>query len=336
MKRIASLLFALTLVLLLAACAGTPNAPAAPPESAGGVKTNAFDLEKGTVLLNSGYEMPVVGIGTFMLTEEQAENSVYWALKAGTRLIDTAAAYNNEAGVGRGIQRAIDEGICTREEIFVTTKLWPSNYNERGVDRALETLGLNYIDLMLLHQPAGDYMGGYAALEKAVSDGKLRSIGLSNFSDEQFAEVAASATILPAVHQVETHIFNQHTAMRGFLNQYGTVLEAWFPLGGRGHTQEHLGNETITAIAEAHGVSAAQIIIRWHIQDGHIAIPGSSNEAHIIEDHNVFSFELTDEEMQAIRALNTDTAYYPGMGATSEETQAQFEQWANEWGLNID
>ena len=297
--------------------------------------TNAFDFEKKTVLLNSGYEMPIIGIGTFTLSDEQAEQSVYWALEAGARLIDTAAAYNNETGVGRGIQRAIEDGIVTREEIFVTTKLWPSNYNAAGIDHALETLGLDYIDLMLLHQPAGDYMGGYTAMEQAVSDGKLRSIGLSNFSDTQFAEVADQATILPAVHQVETHLHNQQTAMRGFLDQYGTVLEAWFPLGGRGNTQIFLNDPTVLSIAEAHNKSAAQIILRWHLQDGHIAIPGSSNQSHIQENVELFDFELTIEEMANLRALNENSAFFPGMGATSEETQEMFEQWAEEWGINI-
>ena len=156
------------------------------------VAVNPFDFARRTVLLNNGIEMPVLGLGTFGLSNEQAENSAYWALKAGHRLIDTASAYNNEAAVGRGIKRAIEEGIVTREEIFVTTKLWPmGGYNAGGIDAALEKLGLEYIDLLLLHQPMGDYIGGYKAMEEAVAAGKLRAIGISNFSAAQIEEIMA-------------------------------------------------------------------------------------------------------------------------------------------------
>lgn len=227
--------------------------------------TNEFDFEKRTVRLNNGIEMPIYGIGTYNLTPEEAEESVYWALESVARLIDTASAYNNEDGVGRGIQRAIDDGIVTREEIFVTTKLWTDGYSAEGINQALERLGLDYIDLLLIHQPMGSYMECYRVMEQAYKDGKLRAIGLSNFSDEQFSEVAAEAEILPAVLQVETHLHNQQVAMKGFLDQYGTVIEAWYPLGGRGNTQTYLTDETVNAIADAHGKSAAQIILRWHL-----------------------------------------------------------------------
>ena len=296
---------------------------------------NPFNFETGTVTLNNGIEMPINGIGTFTLINSQAEETTYWCLYYGGRLIDTAAAYGNEVGVGRGIKRAIDEGIVTREEIFVTTKLWPSNYTMEAVDKALDRLGLEYIDLMLLHQPSGDYIGGYKVLEDAVDQGKLRSIGLSNFSEEQFEEVVSIARILPAVHQVETHLHNQQKDMIRFLDQYGTVLEAWFPLGGRGNTQVYLNDETVLAIAEAHNRSAAQVILRWHLQDRHIAIPGSSNPDHIKEDLELYDFELTEEEMDRLRALDQQAAYFPGMGETDEDTQTQYEQWSQEWGIDI-
>lgn len=300
-----------------------PGAPVAPPTE--GLHTNAFDFETRTVTLNNGVEMPIYGIGTYALSVEEAEESVYWALQAGARLIDTAHAYNNEVGVGRGIQRAIDDGIVTREEIFVTTKLWPDNYNAEGIELALNNLGLDYIDLLLLHQPMGDYRGGYRAMEQAYRDGKLRAIGLSNFSDEQFAAMAAEMDILPAVLQVETHLHNQQVAMKGFLDQYGTVLEAWYPLGGRGNTQTYLLDATVNAIAEAHGKSAAQIILRWHLQDGHVAIPGSHNPDHIRENTELFDFELSDEEMAQLRALNLDQAYFDYIGQTSEASRERFD-----------
>ena len=322
MKKIIALLLCLFVLAFTAASAEETN-------------TNAFDFEKKTVLLNNGIEMPIIGIGTFTLTDEQAADSVYWALQAGARLIDTAAAYRNEHGVGVGIQRAIDEGIVTREEIFVTTKLWPADYTAAAIDRALENLGLDYIDLMLLHQPAGDYIGGYKAMEEALDEGKLRAIGLSNFSDTQFAEVVEQCDVLPAVHQVETHLHNQQKAMMGFLHQYGTVIEAWFPLGGRGNTQVFLNDETVVDIAEDHGKSSAQIILRWHLQAGHIAIPGSNNPDHIKENVELFDFELTDEEMSRLSALDEGVGFFPGLGTTSEETQALFNEWSAEWGIDV-
>lgn len=300
--------------------------PAANPDPQVGV----FDLENATVLLNNGMEMPILGIGTFTLTNEQAADSVYWALSDGYHLIDTASAYGNEVGVGQGIQRAIDDGLVTREDIFVTTKLWPNNYNMEGIDAALERLGLDYIDLLLLHQPLGDYIGGYQAMEQAVAEGKVRAIGLSNFRPEQFAEVAEVATILPAINQVETHPYYQETEMMAFLPQYGTVLEAWYPLGGRGNTATMFADETISAIAAAHGKSSAQIILRWHLQAGHIAIPGSNNPDHILENISIFDFALSDEEMAAITAIDKNDPFFGGFGG-----QDEMEEAADRWNLNV-
>lgn len=267
-----------------------------------------FDLQKGTALLNSGYEMPVLGIGTFMLSPEQAENSVYWALKAGMRLIDTARIYGNEEGVGRGIRRAIKDGICKREEIFVTTKMWTSDFSngDAAVDASLKRLGLDYIDLMILHhsQPRND-VDAYKAMERAVKSDKLRSIGLSNYYEpEDFDRLVKATNIKPAVLQNETHPYHQSGKMKEHISKYGTVMESWFPLGGRGYTQELFGDPTIRAIAKAHGKSSAQIIIRWHLQAGNIAIPGSSNEKHIIENASVWDFSLTDDEMKRMTAIN--------------------------------
>ena len=272
-----------------------------------------FDYDHKIVTLNSGYEMPILGLGMFSLSNDQAENSTYWALKAGFRLIDTARIYGNEAAVGRGLQRAIDEGIVTREEVFITTKMWTSDFGngDAAVDASLERLGVDYIDLMILHhsQPSND-VDAYQAMERAVADGKLRSIGLSNYYEpEDFDRLVNATTIRPALLQNETHPYHQSGEMKEHIAQYGTVLESWFPLGGRGNTQTLFNDPVIAGIAEAHGVSSAQVIIRWHLQAGNICIPGSSNEQHIIEDYDVWDFELTEEEMAQMTALEKDERF---------------------------
>ncbi len=298
------------------------------------IHTNEFDLENGTVLLNNGIEMPIVGIGTFTLTNEQASDSVYWALGDGYSLIDTAAAYGNEEGVGQGIKRAIDEGLVKREDIFVTTKLWFDNYTMEGIDAALERLDLEYIDLLLLHQPMGDYISGYQAMEQAVEQGKVRCIGVSNFSEQQFEEIMAIAAIPPAVNQIETHPYNQQLSMMKYMDKYGTVTEAWFPLGGRGHTQELFANETISGIAEAHGKSSAQVILRWHLQAGHIAIPGSNNPDHIKENIEIFDFELSEDEMKQMSALDTAVPFFGGFSGGGGSVDVG--DAADRWGLDVE
>ena len=272
-----------------------------------------FDLENGTVLLNSGYEMPILGIGCYLLSNDQAESSVYWALRDGYRLIDTARIYGNEVGVGRGIQRAIDEGLVTREEIFVTTKMWTSDFDngEAAIDASLERLGLDYIDLMILHhsQPHNDVQA-YQAMERAVEAGKLRSIGLSNYYEpEDFDRLVNAATITPALLQNETHPYHQSMEMKEHIAQYGTVMESWFPLGGRGNTQILFNDDTIASIAAAHSKTSAQVILRWHLQAGNIAIPGSSNEAHIAENFDIFDFALSDEEMAELTDIDRDERF---------------------------
>ena len=272
-----------------------------------------FDFNKKTVTLNSGYEMPVLGLGMFSLSDSEAENSTYWALKAGFRLIDTARIYGNEAAVGRGLQRAIDEGFVTREEVFITTKMWTSDYDDgdAAIEASLDRLGLDYIDLMILHhsQPTND-VEAYQAMERAVADGKIRSIGLSNYYDpEDFDRLVNATTITPALLQNETHPYHQSTEMKEHIAQHGTVLESWFPLGGRGNTQTMFSDPTIAGIAETHGVSSARIIIRWHLQAGNICIPGSSNEQHIVEDYDVWNFELSDEEMIQMTELERDERF---------------------------
>lgn len=268
--------------------------------------TNPFNFETCTVKLNSGYEMPIIGIGTYYLSTAQAEESVYNALKVGMRLIDTADIYGNEVGVGRGIRRAMQDLGIKREEIFVTSKLWTSSFNNADyeVDERLERLGLDYIDLLLLHHTAAHDEDAYQAMERGVKAGKIRSIGLSNFYEDDIDRMMKIATIKPAVLQNETHPYHQSRSVKAHIAKMGTILEAWFPLGGRGTGIKTLSeHETITSIAHAHNKSAYQVILRWHLQCGTIAIPGSSNAAHIAEDYDIFDFELTPDEMKRINDL---------------------------------
>ena len=256
--------------------------------------------------------MPVIGLGTWTLNNDQAEESVYAALKCGMRLIDTARYYGCEVGVGRGVQRAIDEGIVTREEVFITSKIMPSDYDRaaQGIDDSLSDMKIDYIDLMLIHQPGWNDEAVYRAMEDAVRDGKVRSIGISNYyTQEAVDEVLSYTEITPAVIQNENHLFYQNHELQEYVAKYGIVVESWYPFGGRGHTQEHFGNETIMAIAEAHGKTPAQVILRWQVQAGFIAIPGSSNPEHIAENFDIFDFALTDDEMQSIYDLDRHERY---------------------------
>lgn len=286
----------------------TTTQPAANSE----ISPSEFDFDSKTVKLNSGYEMPILGLGTWTLSNEEAENSVYHALKDGYRLIDTARYYQCETGVGKGIQKAVEEGIVKREDVFVTSKIMPGDYERaaQGINDSLRDLGLDYIDLMLIHQPGSNDEAVYKAMEQAVRDGKVRSIGISNYyTPEAFDEVMSYAQIPPAVIQNENHIYYQNTDLQEHVRQYGVVVESWYPFGGRGHTSENFNNETVAAIAKSHGKTSAQIILRWHLQAGYIAIPGSSNPDHIAENYRIFDFELTSDEMRQIAAVNKNQRY---------------------------
>ena len=278
--------------------------------SIGNIASTRYDIPD--VMLNSGYTMPVIGLGTWTLSNEQAEESVYAALKCGMRLIDTARYYRCEVGVGKGLQRAIDEGIVTREEVFITSKIMPSDYDRaaQGINDSLTDMGVEYIDLMLIHQPGWNDEAVYKAMEDAVRDGKVRSIGISNYyTRTQVDEVLSYAEIVPAVIQNENHLYYQNNELQEYVKQYGIVIESWYPFGGRGHTAEHFGNAAIMAIAEAHAKTPAQVILRWQVQAGYIAIPGSSNPDHIAENYDIFDFELTDDEMRQIYSLDKHERY---------------------------
>lgn len=265
--------------------------------------TRPFDFVSRRVTLNSGYDMPINGLGTYSLTGETCVTAVKSALDQGVRLIDTAYMYHNEAEVGR----AIRESGVPREEIFVITKLYPgSQYAdpEQAIQDALDKLDIGYIDMMLLHHPGENDVKAYKAMEQAVADGKIRSIGLSNWYVEELEDFLPQVTITPALVQNEIHPYYQENDVIPFIQEKGIVVQGWYPLGGRGHTAELLGDETISAIAQAHGVSSAQVILRWNLQKGVVVIPGSSNPAHIKENTELYHFELTEDEMAQINALN--------------------------------
>ena len=263
-----------------------------------------FNLETATVTLNSGYEMPIMGLGTYSLSDEECYNSVTALLEAGGRLIDTAYMYHNEAAVGRTIR----DSDVPREEIFVITKLYPSQFDdpEAAIQLALDTLDISYIDMVLLHHPGTGDVEAYLAMEQAVADGKIHSIGLSNWYIEELEEFLPQVNITPALVQNEIHPYYQEPDVVPYIQELGITVQGWYPFGGRGHTSELLGDETISAIAESHGVTSAQVILRWNLQRGVVVIPGSSNPDHIRENLDLFGFELTDEEMAQIAALNRD------------------------------
>lgn len=255
--------------------------------------------------LNDGNQMPVIGIGTFMLEPDVAEESCYNALKNGYRLIDTANAYVNEKAVGRAVKKS---GV-NREEIFIVTKLWPTVYeDENAIDKTLERLDTSYIDLLLLHQPSGNYIAGYKQMEKAVKEGKVKSIGLSNFEIPQLKEILEVCEIKPSVLQFEAHPYFTEDEIKEYLKPYDVKYMAWYPLG---HGDKSLIEEPIFAkLGEKYGKSSVQIILRWHVQMGHVVIPGASKEEHIKANIDILNFELSDEDMNEIAKINKNVRYY--------------------------
>ena len=286
-----------TIALLMWPLAGTAE---------GNDMTGVFDFENRTVLLNSGYTMPILGLGTYALDHDTCVNSVMALLESGGRLIDTAYMYGNEDAVGEGVRRGIEEYGIPREDIFVITKIYPNQFSdpEAAIDMALQKLDIGYIDMMLLHHPSSNDVKAYKAMEKYVEAGKIHSLGLSNWYVEELTELLPQVTIMPALVQNEIHPYYQEQDVVPFIQEKGIVVQCWYPLGGRGYTAELLGNETIQTIAAAHGVSAAQVILRWDLQRGIVVIPGSSNPEHIRENLDLFGFELSDDEMWQIAALD--------------------------------
>ena len=273
--------------------------------------------------LNNGIEIPNVGIGTFMIESDDAERAVEFALKDGYRLIDTANAYMNERAVGRAIKKS---GV-PRKEIFVSTKLWPTVYeDEEAIDKTLKRLDTDYIDLLFLHQPAGNWKAGYKQLEKAYKEGKIKAIGISNFEGKYIEELLKICEIKPQVIQVEAHPYFTQEDLRKTTDKEDIKIMSWYPLG---HGDSKLINEDIfTKLAKKYNKTNAQIILRWHTQMGFIVIPGTKNEEHIKQNFDIYDFKLTDEEMEQIAKLNKNVRYY-------NRTDEQLEQFAS-WGPDFE
>ena len=268
--------------------------------------------------LNNGITCPVIGIGTYMLSPADAENSVRAALKMGYRMIDTANAYVNERAVGRGMKNS---GV-DRAEIFLSTKLWPSEYeNPNAVEETLQRLGVDYVDLLYIHQPAGNWLKGYRQLEKAYREGKAKAIGISNFEGKYLAELETKWEIAPQFMQAEAHPYFPQTELRQTLGKHGIRLMSWYPLG---HGDKSLLREPVFAdLGKKYGKSPAQVILRWHTQMGFAVIPGSKNVDHIRDNLDIFDFTLTPGEMARIAALDKNKRYYH----RTDEQLVQFAAW---------
>lgn len=264
-----------------------------------------FNLKEKAVKFNNGRTMPVLGLGTYSLHGQTCIRAVRAALDCGVRLIDTASMYGNEREVGMAVRDAVKNGL-SREEIFVTTKIYPTQFGnpQKAIEESLAKLDLGYIDLMLLHHPGRGDVAAYLALEKAVEEGAVRSIGLSNWYIKELTDFVPQVDVVPALVQNEIHPFYQDRDVVPFIQEKGIVVQAWFPFGGRGWTKSVLGHPEIAKIAKAHGKTAAQIVLRWNLQRNVSAIPGSSNPAHIKENTEIFDFELSDSDMKAIAALD--------------------------------
>lgn len=269
---------------------------------------SGIDLKNGkngsapVIRLNSGYDLPVVGLGTYALHGNTCTNTVISAIKSGYRLIDTASFYGNEWEVGEGVRKS---GVA-REEIFVQTKLYPNQYNHatKAIDEALKKLDIGYIDMMLLHHPASNDAAAYKAIEKAIQDGKVRTAGISCYYIRETDSFLPKVSVKPALIQNEIHPYYQDSPVVEHIQNKGIVVQGWYPLGGRGYTGAMLNNPVLREIAENHGKSVAQVILRWNLQKGVCVIPGSSNPEHIRENISIFDFVLTDEEMESIATLN--------------------------------
>lgn len=275
------------------------------------------------ITLNDNTNIPQFGLGVYQVPEgDAAYNAVLDALKIGVRHIDTAHAYQNERSVGRAVR---DSGVA-REKVWITTKLWPHEYGEgktaAAIDKMLERLGTDYIDLLLLHQQFGDYLGAWNDMEKAVKTGKVRSIGISNFESERLEELCEAAVIKPSVLQVECHPYYQQNELKKRIEKYGTVIESWYPIG---HGDKGLiGEALFTKLAQKYNKSNVQIILRWHIQEGTIVFPRTTNPEHMKENFDIFDFELTADEMTQIRKLDCGKRFF---NMTLAEQEANLGAW---------
>lgn len=270
-----------------------------------------FDLSTGTngnppvIKLSNGYDMPVVGLGTYSLHGEKCIKAILSAIRLGYRKFDTASFYGNEEEVGQAIRQAIDEGLIKRGDVFVTTKLYPNEFAdaEKSIEKNLCKLDVGYIDLMILHHPGTHDVEAYKAMERYVKQGRIRSLGVSNYYIKEISEFLPKVNIKPVLDQNEIHPYYQDKAVIEYLHNHGIIVEAWYPLGGRGFNSELMKDSVIMEIARKHGKSLVQIILRWDIQNGVVVIPGSSNPDHQEENISIFDFELSPEDMYRIDAL---------------------------------
>lgn len=276
-----------------------------------------------TIKLRNGVEMPQFGYGVYQVTPEECERCVMDAISVGYRMIDTAQAYHNEEAVGSAWRKS---GV-SRDELFLVSKVWISNYGDgqtmKSIDESLRKLQTDHIDLMLLHQPFCDRYGAYRDLEKAYKAGKLRAIGVSNFFPDHLIDLASNVEIPPMVNQVETHVFNQQREARKFMDEFGTHIMAWAPLGeGRNGL---FTNSTLVQVGEKYGKTAAQVALRWLLQSGVIIIPKTTHKERMEENLNLFDFELTPEDMQTIASL--DTAHSLFFNHHDGEVAKLFMEW---------
>ena len=291
------------------------------------INLTIMNAQQPYLTLNNGVRMPQFGLGLYMIPEgDVAYNAVKTALESGYRHFDCAHAYQNERSLGRAIK---DSGI-SRDSLWITSKLWPNEYGEgktlKAIDRMLGRLGLDYIDLVYFHQPMGDFVGGWKEMEQALASGKVRAIGISNFdvNDSIWNSLVETARIKPQIVQIECHPYAQRKHWQEMAAKHNIQIECWFPLGGRESKGELLRDPVINEIAKAHGKTAAQVIIRWHIQEGFSVIPGASNPDYIRENIEVLDFALSAGEMQQIRSLNKETRYF---NMPYEEQKKWFMQW---------
>ena len=299
MKKI----FLCLLLIIISAYVTSLNKKAEANTNMGNNKV-VFNFNTKTAKLNSGYEIPLNGIGTYSLLNDECYNSVLFALQNGVRLIDTAYIYRNEEEVGK----AVKDSKIDRKDIFIITKLYPNQYSdaENAINEALKKLDVEYIDMMLLHHPSGNDVEAYKTMEKAVKEAKIRSIGLSNWYIKELKEFLPKISIMPALVQNEIHPYYQDTDVIEYIQSLGIAVQGWYPLGGRGHQRELLNDKVLKDIAQKYNKSAAQIILRWNLQREVIVIPGSSNREHIIENTDIYDFELSVEDMKKISELNRD------------------------------
>ncbi len=284
-----------------------------------------------TITLNNGNEMPMQGFGTLQIRNiEVCENCIYEAIKTGVRMIDTAPAYFNEEAVGKGIARAISEGIVTREELFIVTKLWiqdtPGSMVRTAVDESMRKLQIDYIDLYLIHQPYGSYLESWPVMEELYREGKLKNIGVCNFSKEKLEELQTVATIKPAVNQIEIHPYYLHKELREYMADQGITPMAWGPLSEG--LRDIFENQEFKVIAGHHNKSVAQVILRWHLQQGIPAIPKSIHTNYIQDNFDIMDFELTEEEMKKIES------YDLGYSEIIDHSNPLTEKWLTEWKIH--